>query len=44
LKFHLWPGQGTLIETTFKQRVVAAIKKRYPDYSDWMVIVTYRAE
>jgi small-conductance mechanosensitive channel len=44
LKFHLWPGQGSLIETTFKQRVVAVIKKRYPDYSDWMVIVTYRAE
>ena len=44
VKFHLWPGQGTLIETTFKQRVVAAIKKRYPDYSDWMIIVTYKAE
>lgn len=43
VKFHLWPGQGAIIETTFKQRVVAAIKKQYADYMDWMVTVTYRA-
>lgn len=44
LKFRIWPGQGTLIETAFKQRVIAAMKQIYPEYADWMVIVTYRVE
>ncbi len=43
IKFRIWPGQGSLIETTFKQRVVAAMRKHQPDYADWMVAVTYRA-
>jgi len=43
VKFHHWPGQGALIETTFKQRVVAAIRRENPEYADWMVTVTYRA-
>ena len=44
VKFHLWPGQSSLIETTFKQRVIALLKKLYPDYPDWMITVTYKAE
>jgi len=44
LKFRIWPGQGALIETAFKQRVIAAMKQIYPEYADWMVIVTYRVE
>ncbi len=44
IKFRLWPGQGSLIETTFKQRIVASMKILYQDYSDWMVTVTYRVE
>lgn len=44
VKFRLWPGQGTLIENTFKQRVIALMKKLYPDYGDWMVTVTYRVD
>ena len=44
LKFRLWPGQTGIIETGFKQRVVAALKKRNPDYTEWMVTVTYRVE
>lgn len=43
IKFRIWPGQGTLIETGFRQRVLAAMKKEHPDYADWMVSVTYRA-
>jgi small conductance mechanosensitive channel len=41
--FKLWPGQGTLIETTFRQRLVDALKQIDPNYADWMVVVTYRA-
>ncbi|HHY87025.1 MAG TPA: mechanosensitive ion channel [Verrucomicrobia bacterium] len=42
-RFKIWPGQGALIETTFRQRVVAAMKRFDPAYADWMVSVTYRA-
>ena len=41
--FRIWPGQSALIETTFRQRVVSALKTLDPDYSDWQVPVTYRA-
>ena len=44
LKFRIWPGQGTLIETAFKQRIIAVMKQYSTDYTDWMVIVTYRVE
>lgn len=41
--FHIWPGQGTLIETTFRQQLVSAMKAFDPNYADWQVPVTYRA-
>jgi len=41
--FKLWPGQGALIETTFRQRLVTLFKQFDPNYADWMVVVTYRA-
>jgi small conductance mechanosensitive channel len=41
--FSIWPGQGSLIETTFRQHVVSAMKVFDPNYSDWQVPVTYRA-
>jgi len=41
--FKLWPGQGGLVETTFRQRVITALKQFDPNYADWMVVVTYRA-
>lgn len=41
LKFGLWPGQGALIEQTFKQRALAALRESQPDYGDWMITVTY---
>ena len=44
VKFRLWPGRGSLIETAFKQEVIAACKALQADYSDWMVTVTYEAE
>jgi small conductance mechanosensitive channel len=41
--FRIWPGQGALIETTFRQEVVKAMKAFDPNYADWQVPVTYRA-
>jgi small-conductance mechanosensitive channel len=41
--FKVWPGQGALIETVFRQRIIAALKQFDPNYADWMVPVTYRA-
>lgn len=40
--FKIWPGQGGLIETTFRQQMVSAMKAFQPDYADWQVPVTYR--
>lgn len=44
LKFKIWPGQNGLLEANFKSRVVALLRKHVPDYADWMVTVTIRAE
>jgi small conductance mechanosensitive channel len=41
--FIIWAGQGSLIETTFRQRVINAMKAFDPKYADWQVPVTYRA-
>lgn len=41
--FKIWPGQGSLIETTFRQQVVRSLKAYDPGYADWQVPVTYRA-
>jgi moderate conductance mechanosensitive channel len=43
VRFKVWPGQGALIETVFRPRAVAAMKEFDPNYTDWMVNVTYRA-
>ena len=42
--FKIWPGQGNLIETTFRQQTVGAMKTLDPNYADWQVPVTYRAD
>lgn len=42
LKFRLWPGQGVLFETGYRQRVLAELKPARPAYAEWMVTVTYR--
>lgn len=41
--FKIWPGQGGLIENTFRQQMVTELKAVYPNYADWQVAVTYRA-
>ena len=41
--FTVWPGQGDLIETTFRQQTVNALKPFNAAYADWQVPVTYRA-
>jgi moderate conductance mechanosensitive channel len=41
--FLIWPGQGSLIETTFRQQIIMAMKVFQPSYADWQVPVTYRA-
>lgn len=44
LKVRIWPGQGALVETTLRQRVLATMRGLSPDYPDWMVVVTYRSQ
>jgi small-conductance mechanosensitive channel len=44
IKFRIWPGQISLIETTFKQRILSSLKKLYADYTEWMITITYRIE
>jgi hypothetical protein len=33
-----------IIEETFKESVVQALKKSYTDYAAWMITVTYKVE
>jgi small conductance mechanosensitive channel len=40
INFRLLPGQGSLIENNFRQRVITSMKKFAPDYQEWMVSVT----
>jgi moderate conductance mechanosensitive channel len=42
VEFKIWPGQGTLIETTFRQQITFVMKAFNPNYADWMVTITYR--
>jgi moderate conductance mechanosensitive channel len=44
LKFRIWPGQGPLVENGFVRRALAALRQEEPDYADWMVTVSYRAD
>jgi len=39
----VWPGQGTLLETTFRQQLLRAMRALDPGYADWQVVVIYRA-
>lgn len=41
--FRIWPGQGALIETTYRQQIVKTMRSLQPDYADWQVPVTYRS-
>jgi len=44
VKFRLWPGRGSPIETVFKQEVYYALRALDPNYQDWMVTVNYEVE
>lgn len=43
VKLRLWPGQGALVETALRQRLLARMKELDPAYADYMVTVAYRA-
>jgi len=43
VRFVIWPGQGSLIETTFRQQILRTMKTLDPNYADWQVTVFYRA-
>jgi moderate conductance mechanosensitive channel len=43
VQFKIWPGQGILVETTFRQQITFVMKAFDPNYADWMVTITYRA-
>jgi small conductance mechanosensitive channel len=44
IKFRIWPGRGTIIETTIKQEIVQSLKELDANYVDWMVSVNYEVE
>jgi small conductance mechanosensitive channel len=44
LKFRIWPGRGSPIETNFKQEALQALKALDPAYADWMIAVNYEIE
>ncbi|MGB7063291.1 MAG: mechanosensitive ion channel domain-containing protein [Candidatus Zixiibacteriota bacterium] len=44
VKFRLWPGRGSTIETSFKQEIAQSLKLIDPSYADWMVTVNYEVE
>jgi moderate conductance mechanosensitive channel len=41
VKFPLWPGRGSPIETVFKQELMSALKALDTSYQEWMVTVNY---
>lgn len=44
IKFRIWPGRGTALETTVKQEIVQSLKELDSGYADWMVTVNYEVE
>ncbi len=44
IKFRIWPGRGTALETTLKQEIVQSLKELDAAYLDWMVTVNYEVE
>jgi small conductance mechanosensitive channel len=42
VQFKIWPGQGALVENTFRQQIAFVMKAFDPNYADWMVTITYR--
>ena len=42
VKFRIWPGQGWLLETTLRQRLLTALRELDPAYQEWMITITQR--
>jgi moderate conductance mechanosensitive channel len=42
VKFRVWPGQQAVVETVFRQRVLAHMRTLDEKYADWMAPVSYR--
>ncbi|HZP58760.1 MAG TPA: mechanosensitive ion channel domain-containing protein, partial [Opitutaceae bacterium] len=43
VRFTIWPGQGSLIETAFRQQILKLMKTHDPNYAEWQIAVLYRA-
>jgi hypothetical protein len=41
IKFRIWPGRGSALETTLKQEIVQPLKKLDPVCADWTSTVNY---
>ena len=44
IKFRIWPGQGTILENSFKRELIEALKIIDPRYADWMLVLNYEVE
>lgn len=44
LKFRIWPGRGTPLETTFKNELLQRLRASGMEISDWQVSVHYEVE
>lgn len=44
IKFRIWPGRGTILETVSRQEIVQRFKELDPNYADWMISVGYEVE
>jgi hypothetical protein len=42
VKLRIWPGQHAFVENALRQRLLAALRGRDPDYADWMISVSCR--
>ncbi len=42
IQFKIWPGQNSIIETTFASQMVAAMQAFDSNYANWQIVVTYR--
>ena len=41
IKFKIWPGRGAPIETTYRQDMLASVKKLNPQYMDSWISINY---
>lgn len=44
VKFRIWPGRGSVIESTFKQELLSRIRTYQTPYTDGMVAVNYEVD